>query len=151
LGGVSVLLYTYCCVALLLTLKDDIARHTQFTTRHSPIDNMVQATNAQTNGGGNSIIDIRDEALTPLKDQILPALSPKAGGEKKLPTLLLYNEEGLKLFEKITYLDEYYLTGQEIEVLEKHADHIADRIALRPDSMVIELGSGYASTVFETS
>jgi len=104
---------------------------------------MVQASNTQTNGGGNTIIDIRDEALTPVKDQILPALSPEDGGEKKLPTLLLYNEEGLKLFEKITYLNEYYLTGQEIEVLEKHADHIAERIALRPDSMVIELGSGY--------
>lgn len=106
---------------------------------------MVEASKPQNNGGGNTIIDIRDEALTPVKDQILPALSPKDGGEKKLPTLLLYNEEGLKLFEKITYLDEYYLTGQEIQVLEKHADHIAERIALRPDSMVIELGSGYVS------
>lgn len=90
------------------------------------------------------IIDIRSDAtLTPLIDQIRSDLQPANGGEKRLPTLLLYNEAGLKLFEKITYLDEYYLTGQEIEVLENNADRIADRIALRQDSMVIELGSGY--------
>lgn len=100
-----------------------------------------------TNGStaGAQIIDIRSDAgLTPLTDQIHAGLRPEGGGEKRLPTLLLYNEEGLKLFEKITYLDEYYLTGQEIEVLEQYADRIADRIALQPESMVIELGSGYA-------
>lgn len=62
-----------------------------------------------------------------------------------MPTLLLYNEKGLKLFEKITYLEEYYLTRQEIEVLETCADRIADRIALKPGAIVVELGSGYGS------
>ncbi|KAI5845360.1 hypothetical protein BZA05DRAFT_421439 [Tricharina praecox] len=32
-------------------------------------------------------------------------------GEQTLPTLLLYGAEGLKLFEGITYLEEYYLTN----------------------------------------
>lgn len=96
---------------------------------------------------GNSstpyIIDIRrDGALTPLVDQIRSGLGPVDGGEKSLPTLLLYNEEGLKLFEKITYLEEYYPTGQEIQVLERYADRIADRIAPRSGSMIVELGSG---------
>jgi len=95
----------------------------------------------------SSIIDIRDgTALTPLTEQIRSGLTPEGpegDGEKRLPTLLLYNEAGLKLFEKITYLDEYYLTRQEIEVLEQNADRIAERIALQPDSMLIELGSGY--------
>ena len=107
---------------------------------------MVQATTAPTVGA--SILDIRNgNDLTPLTEQIRSGLSPKErdGAEKKLPTLLLYNEEGLKLFERITYLEEYYLTGHEIEVLERYADRIAERIALQPDSMVIELGSGYAS------
>lgn len=89
------------------------------------------------------IIDIRkDGALTPIVDQIRSGLKPEDGGEKKLPTLLLYNEEGLKLFEKITYLEEYYPTGQEIEVLERYADRIAERIDLKPGSMIVELGSG---------
>lgn len=91
-----------------------------------------------------NIIDIRQEDLIPLAEQIRSGLRPKDGGEKRLPTLLLYNEKGLKLFEKITYLDEYYLTGQEIEVLEKYADRIADRVALEPESVIVELGSGYA-------
>lgn len=97
-----------------------------------------------TTGHDAPIIDIRDQTLTPLKDLISSGLRPEDGGEKRLPTLLLYNEKGLKLFEKITYLEEYYPTGQEIEVLERYADRIAERIAVRPDTMVVELGSGYA-------
>ena len=93
---------------------------------------------------GASIIDIRNgtDHTSSLIDQVRSGLRPADGGEKRLPTLLLYNQDGLKLFEKITYLDEYYLTGQELELLENNADRIADRIALQPDSMVIELGSG---------
>jgi L-histidine Nalpha-methyltransferase / hercynylcysteine S-oxide synthase len=49
-------------------------------------------------------------------------------------------EAGLKLFEDITYLDEYYLTNAEIEVLEKHARDIAERIP--GGSRLVELGSG---------
>ncbi|KAG9703060.1 hypothetical protein KCU60_g6811, partial [Aureobasidium melanogenum] len=90
------------------------------------------------------IIDIRQDGggLTPLVPQIREGLNAREGQEKKLPTLLLYSEDGLKLFEKITYLDEYYPTGQEIQVLEAYADRIADRIALESDSMLVELGSG---------
>lgn len=96
-----------------------------------------------TNGESPHILDIRqDGVLTPLVDQIRSGLNPTDGGEKSLPTLLLYNEEGLKMFEKITYLEEYYPTGQEIQVLERYADRIADRIAPQSGSMIVELGSG---------
>jgi len=110
---------------------------------------MAQPSDALTTASTSSIIDIRSngEDFTPLTEQIRCGLTPKAGGEKRLPTLLLYNEAGLKLFEKITYLDEYYLTRQEIQVLEQNADRIAERIALQPDSMVIELGSGYVTSI----
>ncbi|MCJ1283302.1 hypothetical protein MMC26_002630 [Xylographa opegraphella] len=67
-------------------------------------------------------------------------LRPAKHEEKKLPTLLLYDERGLKLFEEITYLDEYYLTNAEIEVLSRYADRIADRLV--DGSQLIELGSG---------
>lgn len=41
---------------------------------------------------------------------------------------------------QITYLDEYYLTNQEIKLLETHSREIAKTI---PDgSIVVELGSG---------
>lgn len=103
---------------------------------------MVHAISPPGSPSGHPIIDIRsDTELTPLTEQIRSGL--ERDGEKRLPTLLLYSEEGLKLFEKITYLEEYYLTGQEIEVLEKNADRIAERLAPKPDTMIVELGSGY--------
>ena len=89
------------------------------------------------------ITDIRRNGLNDtLLDEIRSKLEPIGGGEKQLPTLLLYDEEGLRLFEKITYLDEYYLTNAEIEVLTNHASEIANWMP--PGTMMIELGSGYA-------
>ncbi|KAF2083585.1 hypothetical protein K490DRAFT_51286 [Saccharata proteae CBS 121410] len=89
----------------------------------------------------SDIIDIRREldGFSLLQD-IRTGLSPADGGEKTLPTLLLYDEKGLKLFEDITYLDEYYLTNAEIEVIERNAKEIAKRI--QPGSIIVELGSG---------
>lgn len=53
------------------------------------------------------IIDIRsDRAGIELKQEILRGLHPADGEKKTLPTLLLYDERGLRLFEDITYLDE---------------------------------------------
>ena len=70
----------------------------------------------------------------------------QGGGGRALPTLLLYDAQGLKLFERITYLDEYYLTESEITILTRWAKDIAERI---PDeSVIIELGSGYLSHLF---
>lgn len=107
---------------------------------------MVTSIAAGTNGspaGVSSprIIDIRsDSAGINLKQEIRACLHGKDSGEKTLPTLLLYDDRGLKLFEEITYLDQYYLTGEEIQVLTDHADNIADRIP--NEALVVELGSG---------
>lgn len=56
------------------------------------------------------------------------------------PQLIRKTEAGLKLFEEITFLDEYYLTNAEIEVLERHARQIVQR--LPEGSRLVELGSG---------
>lgn len=89
-----------------------------------------------------NIIDIRRETDEhSILDDIRKGLRPVTGAEKTLPTLLLYDEAGLRLFEKITYLDEYYLTNAEIEVLQTYADRIAARI--QAGSLIVELGSGY--------
>ncbi|KAF3767773.1 hypothetical protein M406DRAFT_288979 [Cryphonectria parasitica EP155] len=86
------------------------------------------------------ILDIRSAAVeTNLKDEIHTLLKPK-DGPRKLPTLLLYNERGLQIFEQITYLEEYYLTNDEIKVLTASASKIAEKIP--NGAMVIELGSG---------
>ncbi|TWU75844.1 hypothetical protein ED733_005205 [Metarhizium rileyi] len=87
------------------------------------------------------IIDIRSNKVDfNLKDEVVRMINPTDAGVRKLPTLLLYDERGLQLFEDITYLDEYYLTNYEIELLEKHSVEIAAQIP--EGAMVIELGSG---------
>ena len=87
------------------------------------------------------IIDVRvDTAKSDILADIKQGLRPKDGGEKKLPTLLLYDESGLRKFEAITYCEEYYLTNAEIEGLETYATQMAERIP--SGSVVVELGSG---------
>jgi len=56
------------------------------------------------------------------------------------PSLLLWNEQGLQYFERVTYAKEYYLTNCEIELLKQHSHKIASRI--EPGSVIVELGSG---------
>lgn len=87
------------------------------------------------------IFDIRrrDQSAS-LTHDIKTGLQTQQDGVKQLPTLLLYDERGLKLFEDITYLDEYYLTVEEIELLENHADKIAREIS--DGTILLELGSG---------
>lgn len=87
------------------------------------------------------IVDIhQDNPNFSLADDLRNSLSPPDGEPPSFPTLLLYDTKGLKLFEKITYLDEYYLTNAEIEVLTTHAKRIVERI---PDNaQLVELGSG---------
>ncbi|GAM34851.1 sulfatase [Talaromyces pinophilus] len=91
--------------------------------------------------GSVNIIDIRENDTTfSAAAAIQDGLDPPSGKPRSFPTLLLYDTVGLRLFEEITYLDEYYLTNTEIEVLEKHARTIAERL---PDqSQLVELGSG---------
>jgi L-histidine Nalpha-methyltransferase / hercynylcysteine S-oxide synthase len=49
------------------------------------------------------IIDIRHDAVeVNLKDEILSSLRPESG-IKQLPTLLLYSERGLQLFEEVSF------------------------------------------------
>ncbi|KAI1746626.1 histidine-specific methyltransferase [Xylaria castorea] len=89
----------------------------------------------------NGIIDIRSDTHgIDMKDNLLLKLRPGKGEEKQIPTILLYDEAGLKLFEEITYLDEYYLTNAEIELLETRAAEMVRK--LTPGSIIVELGSG---------
>ena len=92
-----------------------------------------------------SIIDIHRGGLQfSILDDLRKSLNPEDGQGRRMPTQLLYDEQGLKLFEDITYLEEYYLTNAEIEVLTKHADSIAENIYA--GSQVVELGSGMPDT-----
>lgn len=91
--------------------------------------------------GNSRIIDIRreqrDESLSKL---IRTSLKGSKNAGPSFPAMLLWNEKGLRLFEAITYLEDYYLARDEIEILEQRSHEIAQKI--KPNSMVIELGSG---------
>ncbi|KIX95454.1 uncharacterized protein Z520_08971 [Fonsecaea multimorphosa CBS 102226] len=84
------------------------------------------------------IIDIQSDAekIELSKDT---AISLKARSPS-FPSLLLWDEQGLKFFEAVTYASEYYLTNCEIELLKKHTHEIAQRI--EAGSIIVELGSG---------
>ncbi|KAI1078348.1 hypothetical protein F5B20DRAFT_591981 [Whalleya microplaca] len=88
------------------------------------------------------IIDIRAGGQSlHLKDSIRLGLrEPNADGLRSLPSLLLWDEQGLKYFEQVTYVPEYYLTNIEIDLLEKHSLDLARNIRL--GTILLELGSG---------
>jgi L-histidine Nalpha-methyltransferase len=79
-----------------------------------------------------------------LAEQVRRGLS---ASPKTLSPVLFYDEEGSRLYERITELPEYYLTRAERSIFAERADEIA-RLAIgtaeRPLA-VVELGAGSAS------
>lgn len=96
------------------------------------------------------IIDIRQDNIgQSMVKEIYNHLDPGNGKRRTFPTVLLYDAEGLRLFEEITYLADYYLTGEEIQVLQMHAKAIAEQM---PDNtQLVELGSGCVFLALEIS
>lgn len=70
-------------------------------------------------------------------------------GEKNLPTILLYDERGLKLYDKITtQAAEYYPFQAEEQILKRSADDIVRMMhgsisGPVADEVVLELGAGF--------
>jgi L-histidine Nalpha-methyltransferase len=78
------------------------------------------------------------------EQEILEAV---AGGlnasPKKLPSWMLYDQVGDKLFAKIMELPEYYPTRCELEIISRHKDELAQYfINSRSPFNLIELGAG---------
>jgi len=59
---------------------------------------------------------------------------------KSLPSRLLYDQQGSRLFEQICDTPEYYLTRAELALMAAHCGEIAD--LLGADVMLVEYGSG---------
>ncbi|KAA8648164.1 uncharacterized protein ATNIH1004_004047 [Aspergillus tanneri] len=88
-----------------------------------------------------NIIDIRSEPTDGVIQKSLhDSIRQLHQEQASLPNLLLWNEEGLRCFEKITYSDDYYLTSEEIDILRQSCHKIAARIP--SGSILVELGSG---------
>lgn len=97
--------------------------------------------NGQLKGHPIKLIDIRkSKQKLNLSDSIRSGLKEEDGAPCSLPSLLLWDEQGLQCFEDITYTPEYYLTNAEINLLEENAEEIAR--SLEPGSILLELGSG---------
>ncbi len=90
------------------------------------------------------------EAQSPIAVDVARGLS---ASPKHLPPYLFYDEEGSRLYERITELPEYYLCRAERAIFEKHADEMVARAAgdapgspptSSPPLSVVELGAGSA-------
>lgn len=102
------------------------------------------------------IIDVRLDNKTSngeinVRDEIIKGLSYPAG-QKILPQLLLYDEEGLRIYDEITtQADEYYVSSAEEAILKEHANdivHVMQGLHENKDNhpiegVVLELGAGY--------
>lgn len=85
------------------------------------------------NNGASSFPDLRTQVWDGLSKPI---------GERWLPTMLLYDERGLRLYDDLTTnAHEYYLFGAEEEILKKSADDIV-KLILLDNALVLELGAG---------
>ncbi|MFN3345948.1 MAG: L-histidine N(alpha)-methyltransferase [Chloroherpetonaceae bacterium] len=61
--------------------------------------------------------------------------------QKFIPSKYFYDENGSKLFQRITELNEYYLTRAEAEILKTHKESLSQYFASEPFALV-EMGAG---------
>lgn len=98
-----------------------------------------------------AIVDVREQrdsesistAIAALRTQILAGLY-KPSSHRTLPTLLLYDERGLRLYDDLTtHGKEYYLFAAEEQILADHAADIVRAMGVNEeDAVVVELGAG---------
>ncbi|EIW75222.1 hypothetical protein CONPUDRAFT_77468 [Coniophora puteana RWD-64-598 SS2] len=97
----------------------------------------------------STIIDVRSKASSTgeLRHQTIEGLSAPAG-QKAIPSMLLYDERGLQLYDAVTTeAPEYYPFAAEEEILRRHSEDIARAMHVGPGSVVpgetvLELGAG---------
>ena len=97
------------------------------------------------------IIDLHSRSkdgivVSDIPDQIITGLS-EPFGRKRLPTMLLYDERGLRLYDDITTkAPEYYLFPAEEGILKANAEDIIQTMLHGADvtinEIVLELGAG---------
>lgn len=84
-----------------------------------------------------------------MRSQIVAGLT-KSAGSKSLPTMLLYDTRGLRIYDKLTMdATEYYPFAAEENILKNHADSIVHvmhaaqgAVAGQKEEVVVELGAG---------
>ncbi len=87
------------------------------------------------------IIDIRQaNSTTSLAHFIRDGLANIDGSSKTLPSLALWDNHGLDLYEQITQLPDYYLSWVERDILQESCHEIARKIS--STSILVDLGCG---------
>jgi dimethylhistidine N-methyltransferase len=84
-------------------------------------------------------MNYKSEEITQ-EDIFYEVLKGLTSPQKYLPSKLFYDEKGSELFNRITELDEYYLTRTEIKILTDNIEEISS--LLGEGTLLIELGSG---------
>ncbi|KAG5649717.1 hypothetical protein H0H81_002392 [Sphagnurus paluster] len=93
------------------------------------------------------IFQLHSKDSTDISSEIRDGLM-RPVGQKQLPTMLLYDERGLRLYDDITTMaPEYYLFGAEEEILKNNANDIVRAMhngdeQVSTDEVVLELGAG---------
>ncbi|KAL0579890.1 hypothetical protein V5O48_002137 [Marasmius crinis-equi] len=96
------------------------------------------------------IVDVhahaKEDNSRAIREQLLDGLR-RPQGQKHMPTMLLYDEQGLKFYDDITTrVPEYYLFAAEEEILMAHADEVVrimhGNAGAVDGEVVIELGAG---------
>lgn len=92
------------------------------------------------------IVRLPNTLQTSILDEVSEGLN-KAPGKRTLPTITLYDETGLRLYDNITVnAPEYYLFGSEEQILRDHGAEIAHLthggLPVRDGEVIIELGAG---------
>ncbi len=93
----------------------------------------------------SSTLALPEAAQTPVGSEVYIGLTSRP---KTLSPWLFYDEEGSRLFERITELPEYYPTRTERGIFARHADEIIGAAAGDPSAQpltMIELGAGTAA------
>jgi dimethylhistidine N-methyltransferase len=91
-----------------------------------------------------SLPELPVAAYSPIGSEVYRGLTSRP---KTLSPWLFYDEEGSRLFEQITELDEYYLTRTEKKIFQTHADEMIRSAAIGFSQALhmIELGAGTAT------
>lgn len=79
--------------------------------------------------------------------EVVDGLS-RPSGERTLPTILLYDERGLRLYDDITtQVSEYYLFAAEEQILRDNGPSIVRLMhgssSIHNGEVILELGAGY--------
>jgi len=84
--------------------------------------------------------DVRSKpGKTNFRQEIIKGLKKRP---RELPSLLLWDDQGLKLYERLkSECEEYYVSRKEGDLISQHAAEIAAEIPT--NASLLELGSGY--------